>query len=67
MTCWSVQAHIRYFGILGRGGGSSAKVIFTKNRFKIDLHSDSHESISFKLGMIIDTTKVYIWYQCDLA
>ena len=32
---------------------------FIKNIFKTGLHSDLYEQISFKFGVMLDTTKLY--------
>ena len=34
---------------------------FRENMFKVGLHMDAHKLISFKLGMMIEATKLYIF------
>ena len=34
-----------------------------EKEFNVGLHSDSYETILFKLGMMIDTTEIYILIQ----
>ena len=36
---------------------------FFEKNFDVDLYSDIHRSVSFKLGVMKVTTKLYIWYQ----
>ena len=40
-------------------GESSTFMIFVKNTFNTDVFSDPWEQVSFKIVMVIDTTKLY--------
>ena len=61
MTCWSVLAYIitLFFCITHIQGREFIFCDLEKNMFMIDL--DAWKWISFKLGMLIDITKLYIF------
>ena len=56
MTCWFVEAHAK-FVLQGRELYLSD---FLKYAFNIGLHSDTYIPVYFKLGMVVDMTKLHI-------
>ena len=60
LTCWCVPAHAKFVCMINIKGKNSTEVMFIKNRIKNGLHLYTYELISFKLGMMMGMTKLYI-------
>ena len=60
MTCWCVQAPADFCSMIYFHGNELYLHYFEKTLYKIGLCLDAYELIFFKLGMMIDMTKLYI-------